>query len=81
MQGAGSERVSRRRALNPEPGSPGDARATIRSACLAWELAQSPVVVPIPGASRPESIIDSAAAPDVVLSPEDMARLDATQPG
>jgi aryl-alcohol dehydrogenase-like predicted oxidoreductase len=49
--------------------------------CLAWELAQSPVVVPIPGASRPESIIDSAAASDVVLSPEDIARLDATEPG
>jgi aryl-alcohol dehydrogenase-like predicted oxidoreductase len=49
-------------------------------ACLAWELAQSPVVVPIPGASRPESIIDSAAAAAVVLGPDDMARLDATEP-
>ena len=32
---------------------------------LAWELAQSPVVIPIPGAKRPESITDSAAAADL----------------
>ena len=29
---------------------------------LAWHLAQADVVLPIPGASRPESILDSAAA-------------------
>ncbi len=44
---------------------------------LAWELAQSPVVIPIPGAKRPQSIVDSAAAADLVLSPEELARLDA----
>jgi len=43
--------------------------------CLAWELAQAPVVVPIPGASRPQSIGDSAAAADLVLTPEELARL------
>lgn len=43
---------------------------------LAWELAQSPVVIPIPGAKRPQSISDSAAAADLVLSPEELARLD-----
>jgi len=43
--------------------------------CLAWELAQAPVVVPIPGASRPESISDSAAAAELVLGPEELARL------
>ena len=31
---------------------------------LAWLLAKAPVVIPIPGASRPESIIDSAQGPD-----------------
>ena len=36
---------------------------------LAWHLAQADVVLPIPGASRPESIADSAAAADLVLSP------------
>ncbi|MDP2774992.1 MAG: aldo/keto reductase [Nocardioides sp.] len=44
---------------------------------LAWELAQSPVVIPIPGAKRPESITDSAAAADLELSPDELARLDA----
>ena len=45
--------------------------------CLAWLLAKSDAVVPIPGASRPESIRDSVAAADLVLQPEELARLDA----
>jgi aryl-alcohol dehydrogenase-like predicted oxidoreductase len=45
--------------------------------CLAWMLAKSPVVVPIPGASRPETIRDSAAAVDLVLTAEELAELDA----
>ena len=44
---------------------------------LAWELAQSRCVIPIPGAKRPESILDSAAAADLELSDEELARLDA----
>jgi aryl-alcohol dehydrogenase-like predicted oxidoreductase len=44
---------------------------------LAWHLAQSDVVVPIPGASRPSSIQDSAAAADLQLTPEQLARLNA----
>lgn len=44
--------------------------------CLAWLLALSPAVVPIPGASRPESITDSAAAVELALSSEELARLD-----
>src|SRR6476661_334986 len=39
---------------------------------LAWELAQSPVVIPIPGAKRPESIRDSALAADLGLSAEEL---------
>jgi aryl-alcohol dehydrogenase-like predicted oxidoreductase len=42
---------------------------------LAWHLAQADVVVPIPGASRPASITDSAAAADLGLSPEQFVRL------
>lgn len=34
---------------------------------LAWLLSLSPVVVPIPGASRPESIVDSARAAELAL--------------
>ncbi|NUW42376.1 aldo/keto reductase [Nonomuraea rhodomycinica] len=44
--------------------------------CLAWELARSPVVIPIPGASRPESVLDSVAAADLVLTTEELALLD-----
>ncbi|MDT0347109.1 aldo/keto reductase [Streptomyces litchfieldiae] len=45
--------------------------------CLAWMLATSPVVIPIPGSSRPETARDSAAAADLELSPEQLARIDA----
>ncbi|MER6947273.1 aldo/keto reductase [Nonomuraea sp. NPDC000554] len=44
--------------------------------CLAWELARSPVVIPIPGASRPETILDSVAATDLTLTPEELKSLD-----
>jgi aryl-alcohol dehydrogenase-like predicted oxidoreductase len=43
---------------------------------LAWQLAQSPCVIPIPGAKRPSSIIDSAAAADLELTEDELARLD-----
>jgi aryl-alcohol dehydrogenase-like predicted oxidoreductase len=45
---------------------------------LAWHLAQADVVIPIPGASRPESIQDSAAAADLKLTDEHLARLNAS---
>ncbi|MEJ2857971.1 MULTISPECIES: aldo/keto reductase [unclassified Saccharothrix] len=44
--------------------------------CLAWMLAKSPVVIPIPGSSRPASIRDSAAAVHLVLTDEELKRLD-----
>ena len=44
---------------------------------LAWELALAPVVIPIPGASRPESIQDSAQAAALTLTPDEVARLSA----
>ncbi len=43
---------------------------------LAWELAQAPGVIPIPGAKRPTSIVDSAAAADLDLTPEELALLN-----
>ena len=42
---------------------------------LAWMLALAPVVIPIPGASRPESITDSAQAPDLELTEAELSRL------
>ena len=49
--------------------------ASPQQVCLAWELALSPCVIPIPGASRPASIRSSVAATDLHLSPEELARL------
>jgi aryl-alcohol dehydrogenase-like predicted oxidoreductase len=45
---------------------------------MAWMLAKAPVVIPIPGASRPESIVDSARAADLVLTDGELSRLDAS---
>ncbi len=39
---------------------------------LAWLLALSPTVIPIPGSSRPETIADSARAAELTLSPEEI---------
>ena len=43
--------------------------------CLAWELTLSDAMIPIPGASRPESVTDSAAAVHLVLDDDDLALL------
>ncbi len=61
--GAAFEEVARERGVSPQ------------RVALAWQLALATVVVPIPGASRPESILDSAQAPALVLTPEEVARL------
>ncbi|WP_432523271.1 aldo/keto reductase [Kineococcus sp. SYSU DK006] len=42
---------------------------------LAWELALAPVVIPIPGSSRPQSITDSARAAELTLSADEVAKL------
>ncbi|MFF4011698.1 aldo/keto reductase [Streptomyces sp. NPDC001717] len=44
---------------------------------LAWLLARSPAVIPVPGASRPASVTDSAGATELTLSAEELARLEA----
>lgn len=44
---------------------------------LAWELAQADVVIPIPGASRPESITYSASAGELELTDDEIATLNA----
>lgn len=45
---------------------------------LAWELALAPVVIPIPGASRPTSIQDSVRAAELQLTDDEMAALSAS---
>ncbi|WP_329586973.1 aldo/keto reductase [Kitasatospora sp. NBC_01250] len=64
----------------PAPDTPFHALARERGAspqqiALAWQLAQSPVVLPIPGARRPASIRDSAAAAGLTLSAAELAGL------
>ncbi len=44
---------------------------------LAWLLARSPEVIPIPGTRRLQRLEENAAAADVVLTPATRARLDA----
>ena len=50
--------------------------ATPHQVTLAWMLDKSPVVIPIPGSSRPETIRASAAAVDLHLTPEQLSQLD-----
>ena len=54
-----------------------DRGVSVQQVALAWELAHSPVVIPIPGAKRPASITDSAKAADLDLSEDELALLDA----
>jgi len=56
----------------------GDAHGvSAQQVVLAWELSLSPVVVPIPGARRAASIVDSARAADLVLDADELARCTA----
>ncbi len=52
--------------------------ASPQQVTLAWMLAKGSRVIPIPGSSRPETAVASAAAADVSLTPEQVARLDAS---
>jgi aryl-alcohol dehydrogenase-like predicted oxidoreductase len=47
---------------------------------LAWLLAQGEDIVPIPGVKRSETLRDSAGAPDVTLTADDLAALEAAVP-
>jgi aryl-alcohol dehydrogenase-like predicted oxidoreductase len=43
--------------------------------CLAWELRLSPVFIPLPGVTRSERALDCAAASELDLTDDEMARL------
>jgi aryl-alcohol dehydrogenase-like predicted oxidoreductase len=45
---------------------------------LAWLLALSPAMIPIPGASRPETILDSLRAAELELSREELDAIAAS---
>lgn len=55
-------------------------RVSVPRVALAWLLGRSPVVVPIPGSTRPQTVVDSVAAVSVTLSADERALLDATVP-
>ena len=74
----GIDRAGRLGAASPAFAEIGGERGVSpQQVALAWELAQAPVVIPIPGASRTESIRDSVRAVDLQLTREELARLDA----
>ena len=47
---------------------------------LAWLLAQGDDIVPIPGVKRRETMRDSVGAPEVTLSADDLATIEAAAP-
>lgn len=47
---------------------------------IAWLLALSPAIIPLPGATRPESVADSVGASQVELTAEDVAHITAGLP-
>ncbi|WNI26593.1 aldo/keto reductase [Streptomyces sp. ITFR-16] len=73
----------------PEPASAGTPFHRVASAhgvspqqvALAWLLTRSPAMVPVPGASRPASVQDSARAASLKLNEAETALLDATGQG
>jgi aryl-alcohol dehydrogenase-like predicted oxidoreductase len=71
--GRGRSLGQRHRAFGEVAGAHG---VSPQQVALAWQLAKAPVVIPIPGSSRPETIIDSAAAANLRLSDDELARLD-----
>ena len=54
--------------------------ATPFALALAWEMKYSPAVLPIPGATRAESILDCVSATEVELSDEDFEHISANLP-
>ena len=50
--------------------------ATMAQVSLAWMLCRNPRIVPIPGSRKPERLRENLASCDVVLSPEEVARID-----
>ncbi|HET7570932.1 MAG TPA: aldo/keto reductase [Gammaproteobacteria bacterium] len=50
--------------------------ATVRQIALAWLLARSPVMLPIPGTSKVSHLEENVASEDIKLSSEEMDSLD-----
>ena len=50
---------------------------SIQRVALAWLLARSPALIPIPGTRRTEQLEDNVAACALHLTPEEVVRIDA----
>ena len=59
--------IARRRGISPH------------AVVIAWVLAQSPIVIPIPGARTVAHALDSLTATDATLSPEELAAIDGAE--
>ena len=57
-----------------------DKGVTAAQLALAWVLAQSETLVPIPGTRRIRTLEENATAADLVLTPDDLARIEAVFP-
>jgi len=54
-----------------------EADCTPAQLCLAWLLRKDPIIVPIPGTTRPDHMCENAGAAGVSLSAEIVAKLEA----
>ncbi|MEK6374485.1 MAG: aldo/keto reductase [Acidobacteriota bacterium] len=52
---------------------------SVHAAVLAWVRSKGPTVVPIPAARTVEHAVDSAKSIDVVLAPDEIEQIDATE--
>ena len=53
--------------------------ASPQQVVLAWLLARSPSVIPIPGSTRVQTVLSSVAAAGLTLSEDEVAAIEATQ--
>ena len=58
-----------------------EAGCTPAQLCLAWLMAKDPTIVSIPGTTNPDHMLENAAAGDIILSAEMVAKVDATVNG
>ena len=78
-EGDGLRDVRLRAGLGEEPAVGDEIGASAQETVLAWLLATTPVMIPIPGATRPATIDSIVRSLSIVLSDDQRARLDATQ--
>jgi aryl-alcohol dehydrogenase-like predicted oxidoreductase len=71
---ANSAQADRFRELASEMGTSAAALA------IAWLLAQSPAVIPIPGTRSPAHLAELIAGTELALEPDDLARIEAVLP-